>query len=289
MDKPVAPTYFEAQRWASFCLKRAAVPTDGARFLLLGLTGLDQTQLLIRYREPLPHSTWQTYQRTVERVAAGEPAQYVLGWAPFADLKLAVTPAVLIPRVETEELVEWVLTDHQATSALNVLDVGTGSGAIALAVKNAQPAWQVAASDVSSAALAVAKRNATRLGLTVSFSQRDLLTGVTLADYDVIISNPPYIAEKERAVMDASVLDYEPDLALFAANDGLALYARLADQLADYRGQLSVYLEIGYHQGSALRTLFNQKLPTAAFTLHQDLAGHDRMVRLVLNKTQQSN
>jgi len=282
MTKPSQPTYFEAQQWASFCLKTAQLPTDSARFLLLGLSQLDQTQLLIHYRELVPAALWTAYQTAIERVVAGEPAQYVLGTAPFFGLLLTVNPAVLIPRVETEELVEWILTDMADESMVNVLDIGTGSGAIALALKREQPAWRVSASDISRDALAVARANAERLALEVDFYHSDLLADVPATAFDVIVSNPPYIAMSEKAVMDASVLNYEPEQALFAAHAGLVLYERLAQTVARHltaNGRL--YLEFGYHQGVAIQKLFTEALPNATVTLRQDMAGHDRMLRVI--------
>ncbi len=280
-----APTYFEAQKWASFCLKTADLPTDSARFLMLGLTHLNQTQLLIRYRDAMPSDVYQAYHVAVDRVVAGEPAQYVLGWAPFYGLELTVNPAVLIPRVETEELVDWILTDYADARTLSLLDVGTGSGAIALALKHEQATWQVCASDISSTALAVAEANAARLGLKVSFYESNLLQAVPQTAFDVIVSNPPYIAHAEEAVMDASVLNYEPQQALFADHQGLALYEQLAATVATHltdNGRL--YLEFGYHQGAAIQQLFQQAMPKATVTIRQDMAGHDRMLRVINHK-----
>ncbi|VDG19134.1 peptide chain release factor N(5)-glutamine methyltransferase [Lactiplantibacillus mudanjiangensis] len=283
--RPSQPTYFEAQQWASFCLKTAQLPTDAARFLLLGLTKFDQTQLLVRYQEQVPATTWTAFQVAIDRVVAGEPAQYVLGTAPFYGLELSVNPAVLIPRVETEELVDWILTDLATTTTANVLDIGTGSGAIALALKQNQPTWSVSASDISTAALTVAQQNAAALKLSVTFMQSDLFATLPATKYDVIVSNPPYIATSETTVMDASVRDYEPQTALFAAHDGLAIYERLAATVADHlspNGRL--YLEFGYHQGPAVQQLFEQALPQAEVTLRQDMAGHDRMLRVINTK-----
>ena len=287
MIKPNQPTYFEAQQWASFCLKTAQLPTDSARFLLLGLSRLDQTQLLIHYREALPTDIWQAYQQGIDRVVAGEPVQYVLGYAPFYGLKLQVDPAVLIPRVETEELVDWILTDIPETAPVRLLDVGTGSGAIALALKQERPAWKITASDISTAALRVAQTNADRLQLDVSLVHSNLLADVSQQPFDIIVSNPPYIATSEKDVMDTSVLAYEPRTALFAAHDGLALYEQLAATVANHltpTGRL--YLEFGYHQGATLEQLFTRALPGATVTLRQDMAGHDRMLRVMMAPTQ---
>lgn len=280
---PQQPTFFEAQQWASFCLKAAKLPTDAGRFLLLGLSQFDQTQLLVHYRDPVPTELWAKFQVAIQRVVAGEPAQYVLGTAPFYGLTFKVTPAVLIPRVETEELVDWVLTDLAVTPTATVLDIGTGSGAIALSLKHEQSTWQLTASDISEAALGVARENATRLNLAVSFVASDLFAQLGSQAFDVIVSNPPYIAADEKAVMDASVLNYEPRQALFAEHAGLAIYEQLAQQVASHltpHGRL--YLEFGYHQGAAIQQLFTKALPTASVTLRQDMAGHDRMLRVIL-------
>lgn len=280
---PQQPTFFEAQQWASFCLKAAKLPTDAGRFLLLGLSQFDQTQLLVHYRDLVPAELWAKFQVAIKRVVAGEPAQYVLGTAPFYGLTFKVTPAVLIPRVETEELVDWVLTDFATTPTATVLDIGTGSGAIALSLKHEQPTWQLTASDISEAALVVARENATRLKLAVSFVASDLFAQLESQTFDVIVSNPPYIATDEKAVMDASVLNYEPHQALFAEHAGLAIYEQLAQQVASHltpHGRL--YLEFGYHQGAAIQQLFTKALPTAHVTLRQDMAGHDRMLRVIL-------
>ncbi|MFC6202012.1 peptide chain release factor N(5)-glutamine methyltransferase [Lactiplantibacillus nangangensis] len=280
---PQQPTFFEAQQWASFCLKAAKLPTDAGRFLLLGLSQFDQTQLLVHYRDLVPLELWAKFQVATQRVVAGEPAQYVLGTAPFYGLTFKVTPAVLIPRVETEELVDWVLTDLVTTPTATVLDIGTGSGAIALSLKHERPTWQLTASDISAAALSVARENAARLKLAVSFVASDLFAQLGSQNFDVIVSNPPYIATDEKAVMDASVLNYEPHQALFAEHAGLAIYEQLAQQVASHltpHGRL--YLEFGYHQGAAIQQLFTKALPTAHVTLRQDMAGHDRMLRVIL-------
>ncbi|USS91290.1 peptide chain release factor N(5)-glutamine methyltransferase [Fructilactobacillus carniphilus] len=283
MLKPNA-TPFEALRWASLCFKEQDIDPSEARYLLMGQLGWNQTQLLSDYRTPLTSTQVTEFGKNVRRRAVGEPTQYILGRAPFYGLELRVTPAVLIPRPETEELVDLILQDHRETK-LRVLDVGTGSGAIALALKQARPQWSITASDISPDALAVAEQNAEELGLAVNFVTSDLLEDLPQQQFDVIVSNPPYIADAEVNVMDQTVLDYEPRLALFAPHDGLALYERLAHSIAPYLTATgAVYLEIGYHQGSAVQFLWRQQFPTADIELRRDLAGHDRMVRIQLEK-----
>ncbi|USS93715.1 peptide chain release factor N(5)-glutamine methyltransferase [Fructilactobacillus ixorae] len=273
-------TPFEALQWASLRLKRLEIAPADARYLLLEQLGWNQTELLVHYREPLAADQVHRFQTNVDRRAAGEPVQYIMGQAPFYGLTLMVTPDVLIPRPETEELVDWVLYDH-GKQPLRVLDVGTGSGAIAIAVKQARPDWTVVASDISPAALQVAQQNAQAQGTAIEFVASDLLQAVPRPPFDIVISNPPYIASSEVDVMDATVVNYEPKTALFAAHQGLELYERLAATVGPYLTEhASVYLEIGYQQGSAVSAIWHQQFPTAQLQVRQDLAGHERMVRM---------
>ena len=174
---------------------------------------------------------------TINRLKAGEPVQYVTGIADFYGLQLEVTPAVLIPRPETEELVEWILEEHPKDTLLTVVDLGTGSGCIPLALKARRPGWTCVGLDVSEDALAVARANAERLGLEVTFAHFDVLLNGTLPKdqltkepTDLLISNPPYIPPSERDRMSTSTLAHEPELALFVPEaDPLLFYRRIAE------------------------------------------------------------
>ncbi|USS85132.1 peptide chain release factor N(5)-glutamine methyltransferase [Fructilactobacillus myrtifloralis] len=273
-------TPFEALQWASLRFKQLEIDPEDARYLLMEQLGWNQTELLVHYREPLAADQVHKFQANVERRAAGEPVQYIMGRAPFYGLTLTVTPDVLIPRPETEELVDWVLKDH-GMRPLRVLDVGTGSGAIAIAIKQARPAWTVVASDISPAALQVARQNAQAQRTAIEFVASDLLEAVPQTPFDIVISNPPYIASSEVDVMDATVVNYEPKTALFADHQGLELYERLAATVGPYlTTHASVYLEIGYQQGPAVFAIWHQQFPTAQLQVRKDLAGHERMVRM---------
>ncbi|USS87716.1 peptide chain release factor N(5)-glutamine methyltransferase [Fructilactobacillus hinvesii] len=277
-------TPFEALQWASLRFKEQGIVPEEARYLLMEQLGWNQTQLLSNYRNPLTTTQLTQFKQNVKRREQGEPAQYILGHAPFYGLDLQVSPAVLIPRPETEELVDWVLKDHPEPQ-LHVLDVGTGSGAIALALKQNRTGWTVAASDIAADALTVAQQNAQKLGLPVTFWHSDLLKTIPAQRFDVLVANPPYIASSEVNVMDQIVLDHEPVTALFAKHHGLALYEQLVQTVAPYlttTGQ--VYLEIGYRQGPAVVQLWRHQFPTAQIEVRQDLAGHDRMVRIQLQE-----
>lgn len=170
----------------------------------------------------------------VERRLTGEPVHYIIGEADFYGLTLRVTPDVLIPRPETEEVVEEALGRVRDLDAPAVLDVGTGSGGIALAIQHARPDAAVSACDVSSAALAVARANARRLDLPARFVHADVLAdGFAAAvggPFDLLISNPPYIPDAEAPTLDPTVRDFEPALALFSGEDALRFYRALAQQ-----------------------------------------------------------
>jgi len=182
---------------------------------------------------------------TINRLKAGEPVQYVTGIGDFYGLQLKVNPAVLIPRPETEELVEWILEDHVAGTRVQCLDIGTGSGCIPLALKHKRPTWSCAGVDVSEDALEIARANAEKLTLKVDFQAVDILENPTshpdkiegsatlhlrTAAQNIIVSNPPYIPPSERAVMSPSTLAHEPELALFVPEeDPLLFYRRIAE------------------------------------------------------------
>lgn len=275
------PTFFSALRWATHFLAQHQ-QEDAGRFLLLARQGWTTTQLMLHYRDLMPDPVWKQFQADVQRLAKHEPAQYIIGYAPFFGHDFKVTPATLIPRVETEDLVEWCLA-LSSKRYLKVLDLGTGSGAIAVSLKLARPQWEVWASDISSAALKIAMTNAKRLKARVRFYQSDVFAAFQSEKFDLIISNPPYIAPAERAVMDTSVLQYEPSLALFAQNQGLAIYQQI---FADLASQLvfggCFFGEFGYRQRPALAKLATQILPQGQVTFRRDLAGHERMLRIKL-------
>ena len=218
------------------------------------------------------------------RLLAHEPVQYVLGAAHFAGMTLEVTPATLIPRPETEELVQLIEREQAGRSGRRVLDVGTGSGCLALALARALPKAEVLAVDISAEALAVARRNAAAWAPAVAFQQVDILqefpTGLAPGSLDVLVSNPPYVRESERADMRENVLAWEPATALFVPdNDPLIFYRRLAEigaQLLAADGV--VYLEINEALGPETAALFIAQ-GFADVRVVADMFGKPRMVR----------
>ena len=218
------------------------------------------------------------------RLLAHEPVQYVLGAAHFAGMTLEVTPATLIPRPETEELVQLIEREQAGRSGRRVLDVGTGSGCLALALARALPKAEVLAVDISAEALAVARRNAAAWAPAVAFQQVDILqefpAGLAPCSLDVLVSNPPYVRESERADMRENVLAWEPATALFVPdNDPLIFYRRLAEigaQLLAADGV--VYLEINEALGPETAALFIAQ-GFADVRVVADRFGKPRMVR----------
>jgi release factor glutamine methyltransferase len=225
-----------------------------------------------------PHGErMRAFRAAVRRRARDrEPVAYITGRRHFRDLVLDVDPRVLIPRPETELLVEAA---HELPPHARVLDVGTGSGAVALAAKDERPDLRVVGSDLSAPALEVARANAARLKLDVTFVQADLMRGLAdeLDQFDAVLCNPPYVAEREQTSLAPEILRHEPPCALFAGHDGLAVIARLIDQLATRRDVSALALEIGAGQAPAVRPL----LEAAGFCAPRsvcDLAGIERVL-----------
>lgn len=193
--------------------------------------GIGRTELYAGTARALTEAEAARLDAIVARLAAGEPVQYVLGECSFCGLRLRVTPDVLIPRPETEEIVDRVLS-AEAGHPLRVLDAGTGSGCIAVALALGMPGASVEAWDLSEAALAVARANAEACGARVRFARRDLLAPPPAGcSFDVVVSNPPYICLRERAEMDGRVLRYEPASALFVPDDDPLLFYRALSAL----------------------------------------------------------
>lgn len=214
-----------------------------------------------------------------DHLEAHKPVQHYLGYAYFKDLTLKVSPDVLIPRPETEELVDLILSKNP-TKPLKVLDIGTGSGAIALALKNQRPDWQVTALDISKTALEIAKQNGHKLGLTINWLESDVFSQVS-GMFDIIVSNPPYISEDDKEEVGTNVLSHEPHGALFAPNDGYAIYQQIIEEAPEYLTEIGrIYFEIGYKQGRKVKEMLKNTFPDATVTVLKDVFGKDRMVVL---------
>lgn len=247
-----------------------------AQALLAHVLGRPRAWLIAHDTDPLPAPEQQRYDALVRRRAAGEPFAYLVGEKEFWGLSLQVGPAVLVPRPDTETLVEWALECLQGRSAPRVVDLGTGSGAIALALKQARPDAHVHAVDLSSDALAVARANAGRLGLALEFHAGhwwQALADLPDAVFDLVVSNPPYIAEGDPHL---PALRHEPRLALTSGSDGLdAIRELVAGAPARLAPGGWLLFEHGHDQAAAVRQL----LEAAGFAQPQsrhDLGGNER-------------
>ena len=246
-------------------------------FVWRNLHELNKLSWLNLMREKITDQELNLLTELSERLIKNEPPQYIVGWAEFYELKFKVDERVLIPRPETEELVEMILTENNNDS-LKILDIGTGSGAIAISLAKARQNWSVKASDISQNALELAAENAKMNHVNLEFIQSDVMDELT-DRFDIIVSNPPYIAFDETYEMDDSVIKYEPDLALFAKNQGLAIYQKIADQAVNHlTDDGKIYLEIGYKQGKAVQAIFQEKFTDRLVSIHQDIFGKDRMI-----------
>lgn len=284
MNKPAQPTFFQARQWGISELEAQDMGDHfDVDFILEQRLNMSAVELLTHYQQPMPASDWEQFQVDVAKLLSGMPPQYVIGQTTFYDLPIKINQSTLIPRVETAELVDWVLADNESDSE-SVLDIGTGSGAIAIAVKANRPTWAVMASDISDEALMVAKTNAVANQTAITFVHSDVLAEID-GRFDIIVSNPPYIDIAEKPLMDQRVLEFEPETALFALDRGLAIYQRIIDQLAEHlkkNGQL--YLEIGFKQGDAVAKMLRQKFPTAQIEVRKDVAGKPRMIRMKMGR-----
>ncbi len=231
-----------------------------AELLLCHLLNRNRAWLIANRDAGLSPPQAQTFQDFLVRRLAGEPIQYILGETEFYGLPFRVTPDVLIPRPETEHLVEKVLALANNFERPRIVDIGTGSGAIPIALAHSLPDAEIAAVDFSQAALAIACENATRNGLAerIRFLEGDLLAPVAEQRFDIVASNPPYIPEADRASLAVEVRDYEPALALFAGEDGLDLYRRLIPAaFAVLVSSGFIVLEIGCGQAQDIQQLLN--------------------------------
>jgi len=241
---------------------------------------LSSADLIVKAGDSISESQMLLVYKAVKRIANKEPLQYVLGKGYFFGMDLHVTPAVLIPRPETEELIRWMLETIKPNkhSVLSVLDIGTGSGAIALALKKAQPTWNVLGCDVSKEALQIASKNSKEFQLEVEWKEVDILSqNFPEGNWNTIVSNPPYIPVSEGSEMRPSVVEHEPHLALFVPeNDPLLFYRRILELANKCETVNQVFFEI--HENYASETLALGESLGWKGDLKKDLQGKARML-----------
>ncbi|WP_338199309.1 peptide chain release factor N(5)-glutamine methyltransferase [Lactobacillus rizhaonensis] len=260
-------------------------PEDIA-FLLAERLQLSPSEFQLKQDMELTSQQIKQAQKDVRKLAKGISPQYILGYSWFFGYKILVQRGVLIPRFETEELVEWALAN--LTSGDKVLDLGTGSGCITVALAKEAAKKQITdldlyASDVTDAALRTSEENFLIHKVDVTIRKANILIG--LEKFDKIISNPPYIKETEKDVMDQNVLQNEPQEALFGGKNGIEFYQKFVKQVRDHlnsRGEF--FLEFGFSEKEQLADLFGRELPDFTIEFKNDLAGKPRMVKGKWNK-----
>ena len=250
---------------------------ESLSFVYRSLKELSFTDFIFTLQQEATEEEKQFVEEIYKKLAAHIPAQYIIGHAEFFGIQLKVDERVLIPRPETEEIVDLILTENPEKN-LKVLDIGTGSGAIALALAKNRPDWSVTAADISEDALELATENAKRQNLDLTFIRTDCFSEIS-SKYDIIVSNPPYISRADEVEVGLNVLHSEPHLALFADEEGLAIYRRIAEESKDYLNDGGkIYLEIGYKQGQSVPNLFRKNFPEKRVRTLKDQFGQDRMV-----------
>ena len=270
--------YLEVLERASSFLEKQGIEGYSILFVFLERKGWTKTDWLLHLKEEISPEEEQQITEDLKRLGQNYPPQYLLGYSDFFEHRFLVNEHTLIPRPETEELVDRCLKEN-LNQPLTVVDVGTGTGAIGISLKLARPDWQVTAIDISEEALKIAEQNATRLGATIDFIHGDGLKPIKATKIDILISNPPYISNAEWDLMDKSVRTFEPKTALFAENDGLAIYQQLAEEAKErLNPNGKIYLEIGFQQGQAVKQLFQQAFAHKQVEIAQDLSGNDRMI-----------
>lgn len=252
----------------------ASIPRSDAMLLLSHFLGIRRETIIAHPDHPVSDAEAGAFRRAVSQAKDGYPIPYLTGKQSFWQWDFTVTPDTLIPRSDTETLIETVLDLFPADRPLRVLDLGTGPGTIAITLALLRPIWQVSASDCSTAALAVARRNASDLQAQVTFYESDWFASIPNAPYDLIVSNPPYIREGDSHLY---ALRFEPALALTSGVDGLTAIRTIATKAPHFlvdRGAL--VLEMGYDQGEAVRTILSEASFTSVRTV-QDLGHRDRV------------
>lgn len=276
-------TIFEALNGASSFLEQNGREGNAARLLLQHILQTNYSGLMMNLHDSLTVEQQQQFDAYIKEHIKGHPVQYITGVEEFYGRTFQVDESVLIPRPETEELIVGTIERMQKlfgeSKNLKFADIGTGSGAIAITMKIECPELDVTATDLSEAALATARKNAEQLQADITFKQGDLTAPIANEKWDIVLSNPPYIAFDEMKDMSDVVVAHEPHSALFAEEDGLLLYRKLAENLPKLMNTPALIgLEIGYTQGQAVANFFKQNFPNASISVVKDINKKDRIV-----------
>ncbi|ANU10042.1 HemK-like protein [Planococcus antarcticus DSM 14505] len=277
---------YEALKRASSYLDENGREEGAARILLQHELGLTYSGLIASMHDEISEQQFGEFWAKVEQHAKGIPVQHLTGSEEFYGRKFLVNPDVLIPRPETEELIEETLKlidRYMTKKELAIADIGTGSGIIAITIKCELPEARVTATDISQLALQTAAENARRLNSKIDIRLGDLSKPLKGEKWDVILSNPPYIAHAEAPGLSDSVRDFEPHSALFADKEGLALYEKMALELPELLNKPGIIgFEIGYQQGQEVQKMLQDAFPDALVYSKKDINKNDRMVFAII-------
>lgn len=276
-------TLGEALNKASLFLREHNHEESLARTYWMMAFDQNLTDIVLNSNQPVKEEDYHYYMQLLKEIVQDKPIQYLLGHAYFMDKQFKVNEHTLIPREDSAGIVELATQAFEKNSAKTILDIGTGTGILAIMLALTNPTAKVTATDISKQALQVAQENAQVHGAQIDFIESDLFTNIPKQTFDIIVSNPPYISEDELDLMDASVKKYEPKLALFAQDNGLAIYKKMAEQILDYVTEsCTIILEIGFKQGEQVKEIFQASFPQAQIEVRQDLNGLDRYVHIQL-------
>lgn len=281
-------SYKEVLKKAQQQMNEADRGEQAALLYMLELTNMEAHNLYMEFETEMDEALIEKYEAGVKRLIEGEPLAHILGFEWFYGYKFTVNENVLIPRPETEELVANILAGYDEYFAENeqvhAVDIGTGSGAIAISVKKEEPRIMMLATDISEKAVEVAQKNASDNDACVSFVVGDMLEPVIDRNYkvDILISNPPYIPNEEE--MEDSVVNYEPHVALFGGADGLKFYRQIFERAPlILKEKAMMAFEMGYDQGERLSALAKEYFPDARVEVVKDLNNKNRMLFVYIN------
>lgn len=281
-------SYHSVLKHAQARMEEAGYGEQSALLYMLELTNKEAHNLYMEFEEEMQPELEEVYEAGIQRLLTGVPLGHVLGFEWFYGYRFTVNEDVLIPRPETEELVANILAayDEHFSSQNNVtaVDIGTGSGAIAISLKKEEPNLHMMATDISEQAVAVAKKNADDHAAIVNFMVGDMLQPLIERDLkvDILISNPPYIPREEE--MEHSVVDYEPHVALFGGEDGLKFYRIIFENASKVlKERAMMAFEMGYNQKEALSAEVRKYFPDARIEVLKDMSGKNRMLFVYLN------
>lgn len=277
----------EVLSWGILQLKDFMSKQLEARILLASILKTTQEDLLTRYHEPISQKTKLAFYQYIKRRKALEPIAYIIGKKEFYGRDFIVNKQVLIPRPETELIIDRVMLNYQthfAGKEVTILDLGTGSGAIAVTLAALIPQAKIVATDMSDEALMLASENAKFNGtiIQIQFIKSDWYLNIPKQRFDFIVSNPPYISPDNKTYMAQETILYEPASALFAKENGLINYKKIIAGLNDFlNSENKIFLEIGFNQSEAVINIL-QEYPLTEIVISKDLSGHDRIIEFRL-------